>query len=319
MPRLNRLTEILIQLQSKRIIKAQEIADRFDISLRTVYRDIRALEVAGVPILSEAGVGYSIMKEYRLPPVQFTEDEAFSFLTAGKLVSKFTDNDTQKSFESALFKIKSVLKNVDKELLDDAYQHIEVLENDYLPRERNEQLNIKEILKAILNKNIIKIEYFTGSRFEKNERDIEPIGIFSSNDNWYLIAWCRLREDYRNFRIDKITALAVKSERFDKKHPKLKTFITNTQSKENLIKVVLRIDKNGFRYMGDQYYYMGFVSQKELGHQIEMTFLTGNLIGFAHWFLYLGKAADIIEPEQLKKEVKQLLLKGMERLQKKVS
>ncbi|AWV97732.1 helix-turn-helix transcriptional regulator [Arcticibacterium luteifluviistationis] len=315
MPRLNRLTEILIQLQSKRIIKAQEIADRFDISLRTVYRDIRALEVAGVPILSEAGVGYSIMKEYRLPPVQFTEDEAFSFLTAGKLVSKFTDNDTQKSFESALFKIKSVLKNVDKELLDDAYQHIEVLENNYLPSERNEQLNIKEILKAILNKNIIKIEYFTGSRFEKNERDIEPIGIFSSNDNWYLIAWCRLREDYRNFRIDKITALAVQTERFDKKHPKLKTFISKTQSKENLTKVVLRIDKTGFRYMGDQYYYMGFISQKDLGDQIEMSFLTGNLMGFAHWFLYLGKVADIIEPEQLKIDVKQLLLKGIERLQ----
>lgn len=313
MPRLNRLTEILIQLQSKRIIKAQEIADRFEISLRTVYRDIRALEEAGVPILSEAGIGYSIMKEYRLPPVQFAEDEAFSFLTAGKLVSKFTDNDTQKSFESALFKIKSVLKHSDKELLDDAYQHIEVLDNDYLPSERNEQLNIKQILQAILNKNIIKIEYYTRSRFENNERDIEPIGIFSSHGNWYLIAWCRLREDYRNFRIDKINNLLIQSERFDKKHPNLKTFINNTKSKENLLKVVLRIDKKGFRYMGDQYYYMGFVSQKDLGEQIEMTFLTANLMGFAHWFLYLGKVADIIEPEQLKLDVKNLLLKTLER------
>jgi len=136
---------------------------------QTVYRDIRALEEAGVPILSEAGVGYSIMKEYSLPPVQFTEDEALSFLTAGKLVFKFTDGDTQKSFDSALYKIKAVLKNTDKELLDDAYQHIEVLENRYLPKQRNEQLNIKQVLTAILNKNIIRIKYFTGSRFETNE------------------------------------------------------------------------------------------------------------------------------------------------------
>jgi predicted DNA-binding transcriptional regulator YafY len=316
MPRLNRLTEILIQLQSKRIIKAQEIADRFEISLRTVYRDIRALEEAGVPILSEAGVGYSIMKEYRLPPVQFTEDEAFSFLTAGKLMSKFTDSNTQKSFESALYKIKSVLKNTDKELLDDAYQHIEVLENQYLPKDRNDQLNIQQILKAILHKNSIKISYFTGSRFENNDRIIEPIGIFSVHGNWHLIAWCRLREDYRNFRVDRISSLEIQTERFDKQHPKLQSFIQKTKTESELIKIVIRIDRADFQYMGDQYYYMGFISQKEVGEQMEMVFLNGSLNGFAKWFLYLGKSADIIEPKSLKTEVENLLHQILERFNK---
>lgn len=91
MNRLDRITAILIQLQSKRVIKAQEIADRFQISLRTVYRDIRSLEAAGIPITGEAGVGYSIMDGYRLPPIQFTKEEATTFLMASKIIEKYTD------------------------------------------------------------------------------------------------------------------------------------------------------------------------------------------------------------------------------------
>tara|TARA_R110002073_G_C9461371_1_gene578752 strand:+ start:1636 stop:1941 length:306 start_codon:yes stop_codon:yes gene_type:complete len=89
--RFDRIVSILVQLQSKRIVKAQELADRFEVSLRTIYRDIRTLEASGVPIISEAGVGYSIMEGYRLPPVMFTREEAGSFVAAEKLMQKFVD------------------------------------------------------------------------------------------------------------------------------------------------------------------------------------------------------------------------------------
>ena len=98
MNRIDRLAAILIQLQSKRIVKAQDLADRFQISLRTVYRDISALEEAGVPIIGESGIGYSLADGYRLPPVMFTKEEATSFLTAEKLVEKFTDRQTNAIF-----------------------------------------------------------------------------------------------------------------------------------------------------------------------------------------------------------------------------
>ena len=91
MNRFDRITAILIQLQSKKVVRAQDLADRFDISLRTVYRDIRTLEEAGVPLYGEAGVGYSIVDGYRLPPVMFTQEEAMAFITAEKLMEKFTD------------------------------------------------------------------------------------------------------------------------------------------------------------------------------------------------------------------------------------
>ncbi|HEY8512458.1 MAG TPA: HTH domain-containing protein, partial [Cyclobacteriaceae bacterium] len=86
MNRIDRLTAILIHLQSKRLVKAEELASRFDISLRTVYRDVKALMEAGVPIGSEAGVGYFIVDGYHLPPVMFSQEEAGAMLLAGKLV-----------------------------------------------------------------------------------------------------------------------------------------------------------------------------------------------------------------------------------------
>src|SRR5688572_22198956 len=98
MNRIDRLTAILVQLQTKRVVKAEEIADRFEISLRTVYRDVKALMEAGVPIGSEAGKGYFIVDGYHLPPVMFTENEASAMLVGGKLVEKMTDKSIRKEF-----------------------------------------------------------------------------------------------------------------------------------------------------------------------------------------------------------------------------
>src|SRR4029079_3218516 len=107
--RIDRLTAILIHLQSKKVVKAEEISDRFEISLRTVYRDVRSLMEAGVPIGSEAGTGYFIVDGYYLPTVMFSQEEASSMLLASKLVEKMADDSVRRAFESALMKIKSVL------------------------------------------------------------------------------------------------------------------------------------------------------------------------------------------------------------------
>src|SRR6201995_1545562 len=116
MNRIDRGSAILIQLQSRRVVKASDIADRFGISLRTVYRDIKTLEEAGVPIIGEAGVGYSIVDGYRLPPVMFTREEATAFLTAEKFVEKLTDTSTASHYQSAMYKVRAVIKTSEKDL-----------------------------------------------------------------------------------------------------------------------------------------------------------------------------------------------------------
>src|SRR5918993_5100180 len=127
MNRIDRLTAILIHLQTKRVVRAEEVADRFEISLRTVYRDVKALMETGVPIGSEAGKGYFIVDGYHLPPVMFNQEEASALLTAGKLVEKMTDDSIRKAYESALLKIKSVLNTSEKDHLENLQSSIQVL------------------------------------------------------------------------------------------------------------------------------------------------------------------------------------------------
>src|SRR5688572_13877311 len=126
MNRIDRLTAILIQLQTKRIVRAEEIANRFEISLRTVYRDVKALMEAGVPIGSEDGKGYFIVDGYHLRPVLLTQDEASSMLLAGKLVDKMADKSVRSAYESAMLKIRAVLNETEKDHLQNLESHIEV-------------------------------------------------------------------------------------------------------------------------------------------------------------------------------------------------
>lgn len=307
MNRIDRISAILVQLQSKRVVKAQEIADRFSISLRTVYRDIKTLEEAGVPIAGEAGVGYSIMKGYRLPPVMFTKEEAIAFLTAGKMVEKLTDTISRKHYEEAMFKIKSVLRYADKDLLEDMAEHIEVVDNPYLPVKANNSTHLQSILKSIVDKEILDIGYFANHSQQYSNRDVEPVGIFYLGNYWYMIAYCRLRKDYRHFRTDRVSYINQTGKHFDKQHPSLKSFIAKMSRENEMHTIVIKVDRPALRYFGDQKYYNGFVSQRESGDQVEMTFVTASIRGFVKFFLLFAECAEIVSPANLKNLLKENL------------
>ncbi len=314
MNRLDRLTALLIQLQSKRIIRSQEIAERFEVSLRTVYRDMRTLELAGVPIIGEAGVGYSIVQGYRLPPVQFTREEAMAFLTAEKLVNQWTDATTRASYQGALYKVKAVLRATDKELLDDLSSRIAIVQSPYLPKNRLQNLPIETILHCIAEKKVMRLVYESTTTPGPAERDVEPVGIYSGGPYWYLIAYCRLRDGYRNFRTDRVQNIEVLTQRFSAQHPALQSFIEQTRQERTLQKAVIRLDRTAICFLGEQHYYHGFVSQTDAGEQIEMTFLTDSLPGLAHWCMIYGEVVDIVEPVELKELVAAKLEKVRQRL-----
>jgi predicted DNA-binding transcriptional regulator YafY len=314
MNRLDRVTAILIQLQSKKIVKAQEIAERFSISLRTVYRDIKTLEEAGIPLAGEAGVGYSIMEGYRLPPVMFTKEEAIAFLTAEKMVEKLTDPSSSRHYREAMYKIKSVLRFTDKELLEDMDSYIEVVDNPYLPAKDNSAIHLQTILKSIAGKQVLDIGYFANHTQQYSNREVEPVGIFYLGSYWYMIAFCRLRNDYRNFRTDRISYINTTTHYFQKEHPSLKSFLTKMSREKEMFTIIIRVEKTVLHYFGDQKYYNGFVSQKEVDGKMEMTFVTASLTGFAKFYLLFGEYADIIEPAVLKDVIQKNLQAIKERL-----
>lgn len=305
MNRFDRITAILIQLQSRKIVKAQDLAERFDISLRTVYRDISSLAEAGVPIIGEAGVGYSIMDGYRLPPVMFTKEEARTFITAEKLMEKFTDVSTQSHYQSAMYKIKAVLRSTEKSMVENLENHIEVRHRPKAFHQPNSN-TLDILLKSISDRKIAKILYVALSAEQPVERIIEPVGVYHENNYWYTIAFCHLRNDYRNFRSDRILQCDITERPFVHQHGSLKDFMHDSWENHNMRLVRIRVQKRMARYMHEQRNYYGFASEVDLGETLEMTFLSAYLEGFARWYMMIAPEAVIIEPESLKSMVRQL-------------
>lgn len=304
--RFDRIVAILIQLQSKKIVKAQELADRFDVSLRTIYRDIRTLEASGVPIYSEAGVGYALMDGYRLPPVMFTREEVSSFIAAEKLMQKFTDPSLGNHYATAMFKLKSVLKSTDKDYLSNiesrvVMQTAEPLFNDKSPN------TLAVLFEGIAEKKQILLHYKTYENDEATQRNLEPVGVFHDNNNWYFLGYCHLRQDYRQFRTDRIQEIKKTNLDFTIDHDSLESYLDKTENCPTT-KVRILVEKKIARYLTTERKYHGFVSEKIIDDQIEMTFMSRNIDdGFARWFLMFGDYATILEPERLKIRILDLM------------
>jgi predicted DNA-binding transcriptional regulator YafY len=307
MNRIDRLTAILIHLQTKKIVKAEEIADRFGMSLRTVYRDVKALMEAGVPIGSEAGKGYFIVDGYHLPPVMFTQDEASSMLLAGKLVDKMADKSVRGAYESAMHKIKAVLNESEKDHLQNLESHIEVfLRSRFEVKDREEFPDhfMTDIQRAVAKKEVLRIDY-SNNEEELTQREVEPIGIFYYSMAWHLIGWCRLRNGYRDFRADRIKALVSTGQSFEGRNLiSLKEYFQSMfQSNLNLSKAVIVFEKSVLR--GRPLY--GAISQTDLGDRIRAEFMVDSMNYIARWLLMYGTAVEVEEPESLRIAVGELV------------
>lgn len=306
--RFDRIVTLLIQLQSKKVVKAQELADRFDVSLRTIYRDVRTLEAAGVPIISEAGVGYSIMEGYRLPPVMFTREEAGSFVAAEKLMQKFTDKTLGAYHESAMFKVKSVLRGREKDWVSALESQVlidpaQVLFNDSIP----DALEI--LFESIAEKKQVFLKYHSLESENPSERHLEPVGLFHENNYWYLLGYCHLRQAYRQFRTDRMLQIRRTEKPFALEHG---TLDEHRAKKPELPKTKVRIlvDKKIARYINSGRSHYGFVSERPLKDEVEMTFMTSDIQnGFSRWYLMFGDYASILEPESLKQRIKEIVKK----------
>ena len=210
--RLSRLTAILTQLQTKRLITATELAKQFSVSIRTIYRDIKALEQAGVPVLTEEGKGYSLMEGYRIPPVMFTESEANAVITAEQLILKNKDASFVKAYVEAVNKIKSVLRYSTKDKANLLSERIVFRQN--VEQDRTSDY-LSELQLALTNFFLTEITYFSPDTNETTKRLIEPFAMYNTQENWILIAWCRLRNNFRAFRLDRIQQLNILSITFE--------------------------------------------------------------------------------------------------------
>ncbi|PSL47983.1 putative DNA-binding transcriptional regulator YafY [Chitinophaga niastensis] len=310
MNRFDRLTAILIHLQSKKLVLAQEMADRFDISLRTVYRDIRSLEQAGVPVIGEKGLGYSIMEGYRLPPVMFTEEEVIAFLMAEKILENHADLQNSERFKSAMFKVKAVLRNAQKKVLEDLEESITVKhknsEHNYLVND-----TLPQLIKAVGEKKTLHLQY--ASEEGTTERDIEPIGIFHEHGTWNAIAFCHLQKVYRHFRMERIFSISFTNKPFHKQHPSLSEYLEKKEKEQqHSFPAVIDVKNEMVRYLQEQKFNYGFVSEKQGKTHTRLTFNAPCIEAFSRWYITFADQASIIEPASLKTLLKDRLLEVLE-------
>ncbi|MEK6476443.1 YafY family protein [Catalinimonas sp. 4WD22] len=307
MNRIDRLTAMLIQLQSQRVTKAQELADRFDISLRTVYRDVRALEEAGVPIGSEAGIGYFLADGYRLPPVMFSPEEARALLTAHHFINTFTDVGVQQAYESALFKIKSVLSTQEQDMLEDLQDKVKVV----APPARSDHpddIHLSKLQQALMQRQVIEMEYFSPASGVFTKRSIEPIGLVYYGDAWHVIAFCQLRQDYRDFRLDRMSKVNVLSQHYHlRDRISLEQYLKEQSQTTDARLMKVYFDQRIARYTTQTRYAQGFIQEEKNEHGSEMWFMVGSEQYFARWLLTYTSHVCIIEPESLKQTMKKLI------------
>lgn len=203
MNRIDRLFGILVLLQSTKYNTAEKIAERFHISVRTVYRDVKALSEQGIPISFEQNKGYFLVQGYFLPPVSFNTDEANALLLVESLVNGFADHSIRSHYSTALTKVKAVLKTAQKEKLENLNQHIKL----QIPERLTFNYTYLSLIQqAISEKNLIELDY-KNVKEEATKRCVEPIGLIFYAFSWHMIAWCHFRNQYRDFNLTRIVCL----------------------------------------------------------------------------------------------------------------
>lgn len=315
MNRIDRVSAILIHLQSKRYVTAEEIAKRFEISKRTVYRDLKALEEAGVPIGAEPGKGYFLIEGYHLPPVMFTTHEASSLLTAEKIIEKMADKSINEQYKSAMYKIKAVLPEKEKTYLDRLDTNIEIFH--FPPSISPEAPNnyILDVQQAVVNKKVLCIDYCAGYNDELiPNRLVEPVGLCFYSMGWHLIAYCRYRNNYRDFRLDRIYKLSITDESYSPREIKsVKQFFDRMQSSFELEQVTIRFPKTEATLIRTTRYYYGYIGEEDNNNSVDLNFVVNDMNHFARWLMMYADVAEVIANDTLKEIFKNFLEKVKKR------
>lgn len=305
MNRTDRLVAMVLFLQGRRVVRASELAKHFEVTERTVYRDIAALGEAGVPITGEAGVGYCLMKGYQLPPVMFTAEEAAALFVGGELVKQFTDASLQAPMGTALDKLRAVLPR-------DRQDHVEKLVSRTIVRGRMGRSSpdaaaqrwLATVQQGVVARRVLRMAYRGLDREEETNRDVEPLGVVFYGGAWYLVAWCRLRVGIRHFRVDRIRRLELLPVAF--------TPPEDFSLAEHMERSGADGESEPVKIWFHQYAqeraqresYATLIEEKRRDGGAEFTLYSYSLEWTAQWILSFGDRAEAVAPTKLRQLVR---------------
>ena len=209
MRRADRLFQIIQLLRKDRVVTARTIAEKLEVSERTIYRDMQDLSLSGVPISSEAGSGYKLLPGFHLPPLMFNEEELSALLIGARMVQAWTDPGLASAATQAMIKIESAVP----EHLRDELAREDILVPDFGVDQR---VSKRMQLFRVGIKALQKVEFsYSREDGQPSNRTVHPLGLFYWGKVWTLTAWCELRDGFRNFRLDRMTHVNLLAEGFE--------------------------------------------------------------------------------------------------------
>lgn len=296
MNRVDRLFAILLLLQRKRHARAQDLAQAFEVSERTIYRDIEALCESGVPLLGTPGEGYELMQGYFIPPLLFTPAEATALFLGCQMMLAHTKGQVAFDAEQALAKIAIVLP---EHMRVEVFQLTEFI-HFFAPGQRFDlyEPNLAALQQAIREQRVVHLRYHSLSQDETTERDFEPQRLYYQGGNWYVHGYCRLRQDFRGFRINRMESLRLSREKFGKRE-------APPPSKDwRPIELCVRFGGAKVRWVRERQHY-GYRREEAVpgSDDVVMIYHVEQLSEFVPWLLGWGAAAVPLEPPELREAI----------------
>jgi predicted DNA-binding transcriptional regulator YafY len=226
MRRADRLFRIVQVLRAGRMTTARRLAEKLQVSERTIYRDVRDLQLSGMPIEGEAGIGYLLRTDFDIPPLMFTRPEIEALVLGARMVRAWGGTEQGEAAAQALTKIEAVLP---ADLRDRVDQTL-LFAHNFRPSAELKH-NVDALNRAASEKKFVEFDYAREDG-ERSHRRVRPLGLYFWGGAWTLASWCEMRKDFRNFRVDRLTALEVVEKNFpDDPKKSLKAFIERMRSR----------------------------------------------------------------------------------------
>jgi predicted DNA-binding transcriptional regulator YafY len=299
MNRTDRLLAIVLELQAKGRQRAEDLAATFETSKRTIYRDIQALGEAGVPLISVPGHGYSLMKGYFLPPLSFSTEEATILLLGSEFMAQNFDAQYRGAAQSASRKIAGVLP-------EKLRGEVQYLQNSIYfiggnaAQDGSEMEMLRLLRRAIIERITVRFcyhtRYTTSGQNEQHIREADPYGLVHIRNSWLITAYCHLRNDIRNFRLDRMESLELLPETFNRP-PEFKGLQRKKEETGSMIVRVL-FDQEVTRWVRESRSYFT-IHEEETPDGLLVTLSIRQENEILQWLLSWGHHARLLEPESL--------------------
>ncbi|MFN8529839.1 MAG: YafY family protein [Anaerolineae bacterium] len=297
MNRTDRLLAIVLVLQANGWQRAEDLAAHFEISKRTVYRDMLALMESGVPVISQPGLGYTLDEGYFLPPLHFTPDEAIMLILGAASIAQNFDEVYRRAAQSSAAKIEAVLGESQREAVTYLKNSLRFVSLNTVEDPTLTDV-LQRIRRAILQRKTVRLEY--QKRYAESEegrvREVDPHALVHFGNGWYMSAYCHLRQSMRMFRLGRIDRLTILPETFDRQ-PNFDVNATPPREVNVTVKAVF--DSSMARWVTEErsFYLLEHELRPDgfyvtLGARFEDELL--------RWLLGWGSKVCVLEPESMK-------------------